>query len=518
MMLLSTTEIRLSRQTTERTIMNRLRRVAVFALAALIYIGFGTSAVDAGQFSTSPLHNNGEKWRIGYYEGGTYGNYLAYLKATVKGLMELGWIEKREVPDQANAWDFWQWLSRNANSDYLEFPADAFYTAGWDEELRRETRETTIQRLKRDRDIDLIIAMGTWAGQDLANNEHQIPTIVMSSSDPVGSGIIESVTDSGYDHVHARVDPMRYERQVRVFHDIIGFKKLGVAFEDSVNGRSYAAIDLVEEVAKERGFEVIHCYTESDIADKQRAGRSVLECFRKLAKEVDAIYVTAQGGVNAETIPLMVRIANDYGVPTFSQVGSREVKYGFLLSISRAQGFQPVGMFMAATFAKVFNGAKPRELNQVFEEAPNLAINLKTAEKVGLYLYAEVLAASDEIYREIESPKSPGAWSVPMFGPEKNGRRRLPFFRCFDTAQPIFLLENNHRIIAKAIKPTRPLSPNAAMREVRLPTMLLKKGTVPPNKIPATIPRATSKRPTSVTAPSQSFTVCTVFMVPPPRC
>ena len=384
--------------------MNRLRKVTVIALAVLTYVGIGVSAANASQFSTSPVDNNGEKWRIGYYEGGRYGNYLAYLQATVKGLMQLGWIEKREIPHQANAEEFWRWLSRNADSDYLEFTADAFYTAGWDEESRRETKHITIKRLKKDRDIDLMIAMGTWAGQDLANNEHEIPTVVMSSSDPVGSGIIDSADDSGYDHVHARVDPLRYERQVRVFHDIIGFNKLGIAFEDSVNGRSYAAIDLVEAVAKERGFEVVHCYTESDIADKERAGRSVLECFRQLAEEVDAIYVTAQGGVNEETIPQMVRIANYYGVPTFSQVGSREVKYGFLLSISRAQGFQPVGLFMAATFAKVFNGAKPRELNQVFEEAPNLAINLKTAEKVGLYLYAEVLAASDEIYREIETP------------------------------------------------------------------------------------------------------------------
>lgn len=384
--------------------MNRLRRTAVIALAVLTYVGFGLSAANADQFSTSPVYNQGEKWRIGYYEGGPYGNYLAYLKATVKGLMELGWIEKRQIPPQTSAEEFWQWLSRNIDSDHLEFGADAFYTAGWDEESRHETKEIAIRRLKQDRDIDLIIAMGTWAGQDLANNQHQTPTVVMSSSDPVGSGIIEGVNDSGYDHVHARVDPLRYERQIRVFHDIIGFKRLGIAFEDSVNGRSYAAIDLVEAVAKERGFEVVHCYTESDIADKERAGRSVLECFRQLAPEVDAIYVTAQGGVNEETIPLMVRIANDHGVPTFSQVGSREVKYGFLLSISRAQGFQPVGLFMAATFAKVFNGAKPRELNQIFEEAPNLAINLKTAEKVGLYLYAEVLAASDEIYREIETP------------------------------------------------------------------------------------------------------------------
>ena len=46
----------------------------------------------------------------------------------------------------------------------------------------------------------------------------------------------------------------------------------------------------------------------------------------------------------------------------------------------------------------------PRQLKQVFEETPSIAINLKTAEIVGLYLYADILAAADTIYRDIKNP------------------------------------------------------------------------------------------------------------------
>ena len=79
--------------------------------------------------------------------------------------------------------------------------------------------EEIIDRLNRKKDIDLIIAAGTWAGQDLANDRHKTPTIVISTSNPLSSGIIKSLEDSGYDHVHARMNPYRYERQVRIFHD-----------------------------------------------------------------------------------------------------------------------------------------------------------------------------------------------------------------------------------------------------------------------------------------------------------
>ncbi len=249
-----------------------------------------------------------------------------------------------------------------------------------------------------------MMAMGTWAGLDLANNEHATPTMVISSSDAMRAGIIKSNDDSGYDHVHARVDPYRYERQIRVFHNIVGFEKLGIAYQDTGLGKTYAAISLVEKVAEEKGFELVRCFTKDDIPDKKLAEMSVVKCFEELAPQVDAIYVVAQSGVNANTMPHLVDIANEYRLPTFSQQGSEEVRYGFLLSISSHGGFLPIGRFLATTMAKIFNGAKPRDLNQLYEERPAIAINLKTAEIIGLYLYAEVLAAADEIYRNVETP------------------------------------------------------------------------------------------------------------------
>jgi len=359
------------------------------------------------KFGTSPVLNNGRKWRIVFYEGGPHANYYNYLEATIRGLMKLGWIEKSDLKQiQSRKKDtkrLWNWLVNNSESDYLEFVEDGYYSANWDDEQRQANKSRLLKRLTFEDEINLVIAMGTWAGLDLANNEHSVPTIVMSTSDPVEAGIIESQDDSGYDHVHARVDPYRYERQLRIFYDIIQFKKLGIAFEDSIYGRSYSAIDTVEKVAADIGFEVVKCYTKSDISDTDVASRSVVRCFEKLSKEVDAIYVTIQGGVNTESIPRLVEIANKNSIPTFSQLGSKEVQQGFLFSISRP-GFKPAGLFLSATIAQILNGAKPRQLKQLFEESPSIAINLKTAEIVGLYLYADILAAADTIYRDIKNP------------------------------------------------------------------------------------------------------------------
>lgn len=373
---------------------------------ALLLMGTTGFAADKGRFSVEPKSNNGKKWRIAYIEAGEYIDYQQYLSETVRGLMKLGWIETADIPRQEGEQtkQLWKWLSTKAKSRYLEFLADGHYTGNWDEKAGKQLANGLLKRLQAKKDVNVLIAMGTWAGKEFANNRHNTPVMVVSSSDALSAGVIKSVSDSGYDHVHATLDPGKFERQVRVFHEIVNFKKLGVAYEDTLNGRSYAAVEVLEKLKKEKGFELVRCYTKSDIADTREAEQSVVRCFEQLADKADAIYVTQQGGVDRRSIPALVRIANEHRIPTFSQSGAEEVKYGFLASLSQA-GFRYVGEFEARTLAKILNGAKPNHIDQLFEEPPKIALNLKTAELIGFDPPVLLIGAADEIFHEIANPK-----------------------------------------------------------------------------------------------------------------
>lgn len=386
--------------------MNTKRKVWVMALALIFLMtGIGLAA-DQGSFSTNPTTKDGKKWRIGFYEGGEYIDYQTTLIALVNGLMTLGWIEKMEIPAQTGAQtkQLWNWMAASLKSQYIEFPADAHYSANWNRELRKTMSEELISRLTKKKDIDLMIAAGTWGGQDLASDLHKTPTIVVSTSDPVKANIIASSEDSGRDHVHARVAPMRYELQIKLFHEIIKFKTLGIAYENTETGRIYGSIDKVEKMAQELGFELVTCYTQSDVSDIAVAEESVKKCFEELAKKkVDAIYVTLQRGINKNSIAALVNIANSNKIPTFSQSGINEVRYGFLMSVAQGE-FRAVGNFCAQTIAKVFNGAKPRQLNQIFENPQKIAINQKTADIIGFVLSMDLAEIIDESFPDIEVP------------------------------------------------------------------------------------------------------------------
>lgn len=383
-----------------------LARLCIVLLVLVLAPGLapGASAAPNDDFPTTPAAKpDGSKWRLGYLEGGPYSQYPATLIATVKGLVDLDWLKPLTFPEDISPEDahkLWEYLARNADSEYIEFAPDAFWSGNWDEAPPREQlRAEVIERLNKG-DIDLMIAMGTWAGQDLATSEVSTPTVVLSSSDPLGSGIVKSADDSGLDHLNARLDPTRYLRQVRLFHDIIGFKRLGIVYEDTMAGRTYAALDDVKTVAAERGFEVVPCTTMLDVHSGE-AFRNLQTCLDELAPKVDAMYLTENNGMQLDKFPELLAplFAND--VPTFSMAGSDEVRHGVLLSIAQA-GFKYVGDFHAKTIAKILNGATPRLLTQVFEAPPKIAINLKTAERIGFDPPVDILMAADEIYENIE--------------------------------------------------------------------------------------------------------------------
>lgn len=344
-----------------------------------------------------------QKWRIGYYEGGEYPEYLAILQATVQELMRYGWIVESSLPQAQTTRELWAWLANNTHSDFLEFVAEEYYTANWSEERREQVSHKIIQHLNETHNINLMVAMGTWAGQDLANNRHHTPTVVLGVSDALAAGIVKNTNNSGYDHIHARIDPNRFDMQIRIFHETVNFQRLGVAFKNTLEGKSYAALNQIKKHAKRSDFEIVKCFIEeSDLTTEEE---NIKQCFRNFHEAgVDAIYVTQHRSVNRRTIPELVELANAYKIPTFSQFGSEEVKYGFLMSISLSD-YKFVGQFHAETIGKIFNGASPNDIKMLFEDPPKIAINLETADKIGFELPIDILGPANEIYEQITFPQ-----------------------------------------------------------------------------------------------------------------
>ena len=73
------------------------KTLIVWMALGLVYLSpAASSAMKIFDFSPR-ISPRGDKWRIGYYEGGAYSDYQKTLLATIEGLMEIGWIRKAKL-------------------------------------------------------------------------------------------------------------------------------------------------------------------------------------------------------------------------------------------------------------------------------------------------------------------------------------------------------------------------------------------------------------------------------------
>ena len=361
-------------------------------------------AFDMVEVGIYPKLNNGEKWKVGYYESGPYSDYIMFLDVILLGLNKLKWIEYEKMPDFKNHKDSWEWVCNNIKSEYIEFVKEAYWSDNFDNILRIKNKEKFLRSYKNLK-LDLVLTLGTMAGQDLSSVNHSVNIIVASCSDPFKSGIVFGKEYSGYKNIHAKVDLDRYERQLRLFYDIVKFRKLGVVYENSLEGRTFAAIDEVEKIAKEKNFEIIREYASFNNIDTNLVKKEIVEAYKKLSnKNVDAVYITVHRGIRLTTLKDILEPLFNKKIITFSMLGSHEVKYGVLMSISQ-KGFKYAGEFHAEVIAKIFNGANPGDLNQLWNDPPKIAINLETAKIIGFNFPLSFFMTVDEIFDKIEIPK-----------------------------------------------------------------------------------------------------------------
>lgn len=382
-----------------------MKRLIGIILVLVILIGLTVPGLTMGARQTNDTitdkpaaRADGSKWQIGYCESESFITYNRTLVAIVKGLEEIGWITDLEgfeqVAGNADSRAIWNWLASREVSPYIEFVDNAYYNLR-DPEFEQDA---VINRLNNVKDLDLMLVMGAAAGNVLSNTDHNTNILVFAASNAVRSRIIDSVEDSGKDNVWAHMDEKRFERQTRAFYDIVKFKKLGIVYEDSENARIYSAVNELESLAREKGFEIVryHVTEPRSAAEYPRYYQEVQTAYNKLAREVDAVYITI-ASLESNKLPQLFQPFYDNKIPVFSQLGNIEVKSGAMMTVS-VMDEENIGRFGADTISKCLQGAKPRDLQQSFQSAPKITLNAEVVKKLDFKLPFELLIVVDEVY------------------------------------------------------------------------------------------------------------------------
>ncbi len=356
----------------------------------------------------SPELIKGKKFRIAVLESGVWSGFPLYLDAVIEALTELGWgnqeVYRSLLPhEKASTLSLIKTLNSKEWSQYIEFDVKSYA------QIQLATRGQGAFKLSRENDLDLIIGLGTWAGQDLRRlpKKFNTPCIIMAVSKPIKSGILNNSKDSGRNNFTGRIDLDRFKRQISLFHSIVGFKKLGIVYAgDDSEAALYAGIPDIKAVQsglRKNGKESFDLIEATDIpasGDLVLISQKYLKSVTDITSQIDAFYLTLQNGVNDNSISRLVDFFIKNKIPTFYMGGAKYVRHVVLFGFT--DNYTPIGQFNALKIIKILKGAKPRDLNMIYEANPRIAVNLATAHKIGLDIPADVLKIADEIYNTVE--------------------------------------------------------------------------------------------------------------------
>lgn len=277
----------------------------------------------------------------------------------------------------------------------IEFPERLHISPGWDaaeSDYRREAR-----KLMNDPSVDVIVSMGTAATKALLEeNNGKTPIMSVDVADPVGAGIVDPLTGLGAPNLTIHYIKDKWLKVFAMFHEAIPFRRMGIMYHDSPEGLSYSNVREAREVARERGFTLVE-YPRLDKSESVETCASGIDWL--LSKGIDAFYVSALNcfdWTRSSPQTLFDRL-NARAIKTFARDGSVHVRHGVLMGLSTLD-YAPLGKFYADRMAAELGLLPPQADLEKSVYTPKIALNLVTANKLGMDFPMFLLISADELF------------------------------------------------------------------------------------------------------------------------
>jgi putative ABC transport system substrate-binding protein len=329
-------------------------RSRILALATALLI----LAAPCGALAQPPA----KVYRLGYLSMGSTGSsYLRPLDAFRQGLLELGWVEGKNIVIE------YRWAE------------------GRTDQLPRLAEE--LVRLK----VDVIAAGPTPAAIAARNATRTIPIVGMSLVEPVAVGLIQSLSRPGGNVTGTTygVDTGIFGKQLELLREVAPKVQRVAVLTNPGNSPSQPLIlDGIKTAARSLGLQL-------QMLEARQPG------------EFDAAFAAMSthraGAVLLPGDPMhflhreqLANLAVKSRLPSMSTQW-QWVEAGGLLSYGPSL---PDVYKRAATYVdKILKGAKPADLPVEQPTKFELVVNLKTARALGLVIPPSVLARADEVIR-----------------------------------------------------------------------------------------------------------------------
>jgi outer membrane protein len=230
-------------------------------------------------------------------------------------------------------------------------------------------------RLLADPDVDLVVGFGVFTSRDLATRgplpKPVIAPIVVS---PLAKNVPFHAGTSGVQNLSYLLYPGTFERDYRIFQELVPFKKLIILasrrYYDASHVQTQESSD--EQLSKKIGAQVKTILFDN-YADS---------ALSALPKDADAVYLDVVPMPLPEFDKLVQGLV-EKRLPSFSFLGEVEVKRG-IMAAANPDIFPRLVRRIALNIQRIVLGEEPGSLAVAFSPGERLFLNLATASAVGV--------------------------------------------------------------------------------------------------------------------------------------
>ena len=293
---------------------------------------------------------------IGYLGATTPSVDRPRVAAFVKRLGELGWVIDSSVRIELRWAEGRAERAREIAAEFVQLKVDVIMTAG---------------------SVDVLAAKQATAS---------IPIVFAAAGDPVGSGLVESLSRPGGNVTGLSLQqPDTAGKRLALLQKIVpGLHRLGIL--GNVTVRSVTAdMSEVQMVAGKLGLETI--------TSELRRAEDIEPAIEAVKGRVDALYVSSDPLVTTHedrinNLALNARLPTMYGVPENAAAGGLMAYGADIPDLCRRA---------AEIVDKILRGAKPADIPVEQPNTFKLVINLKTAKALGIDVPYPMQLLADEV-------------------------------------------------------------------------------------------------------------------------
>ncbi len=264
-------------------------------------------------------------------------------------------------------------------------PENKILTGDWTLEKVTELND----RLLSDSEVDILIGYGVLASYDLARRTSLPKPVIAPVIIDTAMQKIKSINGtSGVKNLNYLLFPGTFERDIRLFKNIVNFKNLLIIqsrYYQTAFGRLQHP-DL--ELSKELDIKI----------NRIGMGNEIDEVMKSIPKNTDAVYIDVLP-VNRVKFKELVAKLNQMKLPTFSMLGEMDVNDGVMAG-ANPDIFPRLARRIALTIQRILLGEDAGTLSIKFGAAERTFLNLQTAFSVGVSPKYSTMLEADIINME----------------------------------------------------------------------------------------------------------------------